>query len=536
MKPSYFAILSVAGLALLAPIFYYIYRPAAGGFDIHHYLLGRDFVNVWFTAHLTADGNLAPLASLKLYITEMRHQFGAAFPFHNWSYPPTILPLLRPFAALPYFPALLLWSALGLVAYLTTARPKNAPHAMLAVALLLATSPAALINLLSGQNGFFTAACFLGGFAMLNRRPWLAGLLFGLLTLKPQLGLLIPFALLLLRHHRAFVSAAATSLALIGLSLLCDGIAPWQAYLQVTLPYQQQLLTQFDGFYTNMMPGSFAAARLLGANYMLAIAAYAAIALPAIVAAFTILTREGTSERAILALAIASMLATPYGYNYDLTTISAAALLYALARPITPAERWLLASLWLLPLALFVLMLAHLPVAPLLLLGLLALLARQSARQHGFRIVPFSPERAPYFDQYNRAWITKFFWLEPFDEILLTKPDEIIIAKGGEIWFAELDGKPVATFALLKGEDGTFEFSKLGVAPEAKGRGISRHLLHHAIHRARLRGAHTLRIFTHSSLVTACALYRAEGFRDIIIPEEEKSRYQRADTLLLYRL
>lgn len=151
-------------------------------------------------------------------------------------------------------------------------------------------------------------------------------------------------------------------------------------------------------------------------------------------------------------------------------------------------------------------------------------------------ILPYSAERAPYFDRFNRDWITRFFWLEPFDELLLTDPKTHIIDPGGELWFAALDGQIVGACALLKGEDGSFEFSKLGLVPEAKGKGISRVLLHHCMDRARARGATVLRIFTHSSLATACAIYRDEGFVDVAIPEEEKARYQRADTLLRFDL
>jgi ribosomal protein S18 acetylase RimI-like enzyme len=151
-------------------------------------------------------------------------------------------------------------------------------------------------------------------------------------------------------------------------------------------------------------------------------------------------------------------------------------------------------------------------------------------------IVPFSAERAPYFDRFNRAWIEAFFWVEPFDHELLTDPVRHIIAPGGEIWFAELNGEVAGTAALLHGADGIFEFSKLGLAPHAKGRGIGRMLLRHCVARARERGAQALRIFTHSSLATACALYRAEGFVDVPLSEAERSRYARADTLLLLQL
>ncbi len=530
---------SMVGLAFSGGIILRTYMPDHGIYDITGYVIGRDFVNVWMASHLLAAGNIASAYDIHRYIAEMRQVLGAHFPFHNWSYPPTILPFLYPFSPLGYGPALALWSLLGLVLYCTATRLKNFPHDRLLPWLLLITSPAAIINLLSGQNGFFTAACFIGGFSILNRRPWLAGILFGLLTIKPQLGIAIPFALLALSQWRAIASATLTTALLIAISFTFWGLTPWHDYIANTLPYQQHLLDVFQGFYIAMMPGTFAAARLLGYSYNAAMCIHAAIAIAALALATTITRREGASPRAILALAIASILLTPYAYNYDLTAVAAALVLYLCA---TVEERApvhiLLGGLWILPTAIYTLMFDSLPFGPLLLVATLTWLTWQSfyPRRDRVRILPFTPERAPYFDQFNRDWITRFFWLEPFDETLLTQPRHSIIAPGGEIWFAEENGKVLGTCALIKSEDGIFEFSKLGLAPDAKGRGISRTLLHHCINRARHRGAHTLRIFTHSSLKTACDLYRAEGFRDVTIPEAERARYQRADTLLLFTL
>ena len=71
--------------------------------------------------------------------------------------------------------------------------------------LIAAAFPAVFVNIGHGQNGFLTAALLGGALHLLDRRPWLAGVLFGCLAYKPQFGVLIPFALLAggtLEHDR----------------------------------------------------------------------------------------------------------------------------------------------------------------------------------------------------------------------------------------------------------------------------------------------------------------------------------------------
>jgi GNAT superfamily N-acetyltransferase len=147
-------------------------------------------------------------------------------------------------------------------------------------------------------------------------------------------------------------------------------------------------------------------------------------------------------------------------------------------------------------------------------------------------IIPYQPKYQPYFDRYNRAWIVKYFRVEPIDELVLSDPETHIITKGGEVWFAEIDGAILGTYALLARDDGNFEFSKLGVAPEAKGKRLGQRLLHHAYQRAKTRGAQKLIIYTNSSLINACKLYRDEGFIDMQVCESEKARYARCDLLI----
>lgn len=146
-------------------------------------------------------------------------------------------------------------------------------------------------------------------------------------------------------------------------------------------------------------------------------------------------------------------------------------------------------------------------------------------------ILPFTPERAPWFDSLNRAWIEELFTLEPKDIDVLTRPQETILAKGGEIWFGAWDGIIVGACALLVETPDILEFSKLGVAPEARGKGIARALLRHCRGRAITRGARTLRIYTNTKLAPANALYVSEGFRVVEMTPEQRLHYARVDIM-----
>ena len=91
--------------------------------------------------------------------------------------------------------------------------------------------PAVLINVGHGHNGFLTAALLGGGLVSLDRRPLVAGILFGLMAYKPQFGLMIPVALIAGGHGRAFSAAAATVISLVGVTLLAFGPHAWQAFI-----------------------------------------------------------------------------------------------------------------------------------------------------------------------------------------------------------------------------------------------------------------------------------------------------------------
>src|SRR5207248_327842 len=136
---------------------------------------------------------------------------GAAVPIFPWHYPPMFLIIVAGLALLPYGTALAAWLAATLLAYPATVRaiPPDRPAIMAALAF-----PAVFVNLGHGQNGFLSTALLGGGLLLLGRRPALAGFLLGLLAYKPQLGLLLPLALLAGSHWRAMIVAGLTVIAM----------------------------------------------------------------------------------------------------------------------------------------------------------------------------------------------------------------------------------------------------------------------------------------------------------------------------------
>ena len=132
--------------------------------------------------------------------------------------------------------------------------------------------------------------------------------------------------------------------------------------------------------------------------------------------------------------------------------------------------------------------------------------------QDSFEIIPFSPALQPYFESINKAWVSQYFSLEPFDLAQLENPEETIIAKGGEIIFAQLGGAIAGTVALIPSEEGVWEMIKMGVDPAFQGKGVGELLGKHILAIAHQKGALKVRLYTHTKLEAAIKLYHRLGF------------------------
>ena len=318
----YFAALwHFVGIEIAGHVLEYIHHPVAS-------IYMKDFANYWIAAKVFFEGDLATLFDQPLFMDNLRAVFGPDYPSHNWSYPPSFLFFCLPLYWMPYGLALPVFLLVTFAAFYKVAEVfvweanpqlweagspwKNSFFFWLMLAVIIC-------NIRFTQNGFLTSALFLAGLAYWNRAPFMAGIFIGLLTIKLQLGVLIPLALLIDRNWTAFFSATVTALGLVILSALVFGHQAWFDYFEIAVPYQTRIMTELGvgDPYLSMMMSGFMGARTLGIEGTPAWIIHSMFAIPGFVLAIWCLTRSSTLLERSTALVLGTFLVSPYTFNYD---------------------------------------------------------------------------------------------------------------------------------------------------------------------------------------------------------------------------
>ncbi len=340
----------------------------------------RDFANYWIAARMALAGDVTDLfAPQPVYFSHMSAVFGPDYPWHNWSYPPHYLLTVLPVGLLGYKPALVAY-LLGTFLILCGSIRLLAPQADHRQFLLL--MPAIVANALAAQNGFFTAALLLCGLAARYERPVLAGVCFGLLTIKPQLGVLLPLLLVFERRWMVFATAAATTLLLVAISVAVFGLSSWRGYLDHVVPYQTSVMREGTGIFLHMMPSMFGSMRSLGFPADPALAAHLPLAVAALGLWIFSLRRLQASGSRAASTVFATFVVVPYTLSYDLVALAAVAALWPFAggRPARGALAFFLAAVAVVPIVMPYFGLASLPITSLVIpLAWITLLANEGA-------------------------------------------------------------------------------------------------------------------------------------------------------------
>ena len=312
--------------------------------------LGTDFSNVYAAGTLTWQGRPADA-----YAPALQHQAekaifgGREVPFYGWHYPPFFFAVAIAVAAFPYAWGLSIWLAASFAAYLAAIRAILPGKETLLIA---SAFPAVFVNIGHGQNGFLTAALLGGALQLLDRRPWLAGMLIGLLAYKPQFGVLIPIALLAGGRWRSIAAAVATVAVLLALSFATLGGGVWQAFAD-SMHFTQTVVLEQGGTGWEKIQSVFSAARMWGATVPAAYAVQFALGLGLAASLAWLWRSDAAFELKAAALATGSLLATPYVLDYDLVVLAVAIACLArhgLARGFRDFEISLLAAAWMVPL------------------------------------------------------------------------------------------------------------------------------------------------------------------------------------------
>jgi hypothetical protein len=335
---------------------------------------GRDFVNYWMGGRLAVDGHLNLLTDFHAYNALIAERFShSTDDFFVFSYPPSLLPLLVPFGALPYLPALVVWTLINLALLLWSASLLGADRrAQIATVL----SPATLTMVVYGQFGGAMAA--LASLAIMRgtRRPALAGLCLALASVKPQLAAVVGLLMLLIGQWRAVAWSIPGAAVVAALSALLFGLAPWQSFIDVTVPFQVWLIHDFILDHLRTMLSVYGAARLGGLSFAAAQAVQFGFGLLVIGGAVLLTRRDGLTVRTLTLLLLSGIAALAYFQLYDLAMIAPAlsvALFGGEQRHLRPLLSLVPASLlWLAPPLAIPFGVAHWPVINLVVAGVLA--------------------------------------------------------------------------------------------------------------------------------------------------------------------
>ncbi|MDR3508814.1 MAG: glycosyltransferase family 87 protein [Caulobacteraceae bacterium] len=347
-----------------------------GGLDRLGKPLGTDFASFWTASQLAMSSHPALAYDPVAHHAAQTRLFGKDVGDYAFFYPPMFLWLCLPLASMPYLASLAVWLGATGLAYAQVVR---AWLGRAAGWLPILAFPAVLTNVGHGQNGFLSAALFGGGLLLLDRRPFLAGVVLGCLVYKPHLGVLIPVALLAAWRWRAIAGAAFSVILLAGQSLLVFGAVTWRAFLAVS-PLARAALEQ--GLVGNeKMQSLFAAVRLLHGSLPLAYGAQALVALGAAGALIALQRRAFRGPAEGPALVAAALLASPFLLDYDLILLAiplAWVLRQGLATGFRPWEKIILAAGFILPaVSRSLAALIHLPTGPFVIGAVLWIVLRR---------------------------------------------------------------------------------------------------------------------------------------------------------------
>lgn len=241
--------------------------------------------------------------------------------YYPWPYPPPYLLVAQALALGPYVLSFLAWIAVTLALQVWAATRVAGTSRV--IPWILGTPPT-FINAYVAHTGFLVASLMGGALAVLETSPVIAGILFGCLSFKPQLGLLVPIALIAGGYWRTIGAATATIACIVLATLPIVGVDAWTAFAT-----QLDRVTQIfrnNNTELRMLISVYGVGRVLGLSHSAALIPQVAIALSLAIGIAILWRSHANFNIKAAGLIVASLLASPYLYVYDLPLLTMAAV------------------------------------------------------------------------------------------------------------------------------------------------------------------------------------------------------------------
>ncbi len=327
---------------------------ALGYYDAASDLYAQDFMAFYTGGLLLNQGRASDLYDGSTQKAEQMRLGASEEYLLPYFYPPAYAWLMKPWATLPYTIAFVLWRAMSLVCLLLSLSLicRALPYPLTRETLLVATAyPPVFFNLFSGQNAvLFLLVYALALYLIINKRDFVAGLILGLGSLKPQLFWLLPLTAIAQRRWKLLVGIALTSGALGLFSVFLVGLEGMRGYIAFfstqfyrlpasVLAGKMQSLPQFIRAIVHGRVGQFTIAGLT--------------AVPITMLSWRAVRANRSPEELFLISIPGAILGAPQAFNYDLVLLVLPALILCrrlLRTGETPQVRVVLAALFCMPL------------------------------------------------------------------------------------------------------------------------------------------------------------------------------------------
>jgi glycosyl transferase family 87 len=279
-----------------------------------------DFVNVWAAGRMVLEGHPALAYDWDLQkqveLALLKQDFIGYF---AWHYPPVFLFVAAFLAQFPYTIAFIGWISVSILPYLAVMRAIVGRGFGIVLAIAF---PVVFNNAVVGQNGFLTASLIGGTLYLLPTRPVLSGICLGLLTYKPQYGVLFPLVLIAASEWKVFFSAGATAIALTLASWLAFGTESWQSFFEWMPMFSQAFLSEGKAPWWKLQ-SVLALVRYFGGSEQLA---WTCQSIVSGTVAFALIkmwhSHHVRYSLKAASLAIGTLLITPYLFVYDMVVLA----------------------------------------------------------------------------------------------------------------------------------------------------------------------------------------------------------------------
>jgi len=308
-------------------------------------ITGRDFPAFWTAARLIVESSASVIYDPTIFIAELQKTFGDSMVM-LWPYPPTESLFLWPLGFMTYKTAYIIFAVISVITLVFAC--KTSRHNFFLYISACIFTPLVTFSLYMGQNGLLTSALLIAGIRLSPTRPFLAGLLFGMMIIKPQLAAMVPIYLIATHNWKAIAATSLSAGTLIITTLLVFNTHIWTVYFSALLFYSHYGVGEI--FHIGM-PTVYMLVLLLTKNVAAAWALQIGLSIAIAFASFHAFKKSRDQLMHFVIFAAGIALLTPYIYIYDLP-ILAVALICLISRETSPVSLYkilLYSSIWLLP-------------------------------------------------------------------------------------------------------------------------------------------------------------------------------------------